>query len=72
MNPCTLHQCRDERGRLLVQGSELRLPTGEMVPGVSAVEISAHAGDKGEWEARVTLAIKFGEPITTKVNPAPG
>lgn len=61
---CTLHQVL-RAGLPTVRGSELRLPTGEVVPGVQRVTVTADSTGRDKlWLATVEMAVLFGEPIT--------
>lgn len=64
MNYCTIHQRVDSAGRPFVQGSEVRLPDGSVIPGVKSVEVTANPswGDM-QWKVVIELTATFGEPI---------
>ena len=59
---CTLHQMLDSKGHPKARGSEVRLPTGEVIPWVTGVTTKAVAGED-YWETTITLRTRFGEDI---------
>jgi hypothetical protein len=60
---CTIHQRLSKYGLPHVAGSEVRLPSGEVIPYVTSVNVRAVAGETW-WEATLTVMARFGEPIT--------
>jgi hypothetical protein len=60
---CTIHQRLSKDGLPHVTGSEVRLPSGEVIPYVTSVNVRAVAGETW-WEATLTVMARFGEPIT--------
>lgn len=59
---CTLHQVVGSSGLPSVQGSEVRLPSGEAIPYVTSVKTEAVLGQQ-YWETTITLRTRFGAPI---------
>lgn len=59
---CTVHQVISG-GIPLAQGSAVRLPSGEAIPGVLSVTMRADAVSS-TWVTTIELNAKFGEPIS--------
>jgi hypothetical protein len=62
---CTIHQRLSKNGLPNVSGSEVRLPSGEVIPYVTSVNVSAVAGETW-WETTLTVRARFGDPITSE------
>lgn len=60
---CTIHQVVKEDGQSRVVGSEVRLPSGEVIPGVQRIEVVAEPGFDSRWVVTIQLEASFGEPI---------
>lgn len=59
---CTIHQMLTADGLPHVTGSEVRTPSGEVLPYVSSVTTKAVAGEIW-WETNMTLRTRFGDPL---------
>lgn len=64
---CTIHQRLSKDGLPHVAGSEVRLPSGEVIPYVTSVNVRAVAGETW-WEATLTVMARFGDPITGELS----
>lgn len=63
---CTIHQPLTEEGHPTSMGTEVRLPSGEVIPWVQSITIKA-VPDARMWETTITLMARFGDPIVRTV-----
>lgn len=62
MDVCTIHQ-RLTAGIPMVRGSEVRLPDGTPIPGVTSIRTEADPALSGLWRTTITLHALMGEPL---------